>query len=329
MALNIQGVDISYCQQGLNYEKLKEDGNKFAIIRASYTGTGSHRQNVDNLLNRHVNGCISQGIDYGFYHFSCALSVEDAKKEAQFIVKQIKQYPLPTYPVFIDVEEGQISSLGKKAATDIVLAYIDEVEKLGYPGGVYANPSWIETFLEKNRILNKKDLWLAHWVTSPRQYGQKLWQTGLKYSAGMNIDADVCYVDYPAETAAWYKEHGITVETAAKKSLEEIVAEVWAGKWGNGQQRYDDLTAAGYDYYAIQDEINRRIAEQEKKSEAKITVGSKVMLKKGAKTYTGGSLYSFVYERPHIVSELIGDRAVINYGNVVIAAVKVSDLTLA
>lgn len=328
MAINIQGVDISYCQQGLNYEKLKEDGNKFAIIRASVTGTGSHKQSADSLLNRHVNGCISQGIDYGFYHYSCATSVEEAKMEAQFCVEQIKQYPLPTYPVFFDIEEMQIANLGKKAATDIALAFIEEVESLGYPSGIYANPSWIETYLEKDRIIGHKDLWLAHWVSSPKQYGQKLWQSGLKYSAGLNIDADVCYVDYPAETAAWYKAHGITVETAAKKSIDEIVAEVWAGKWGNGQQRYDDLTAAGYDYYEIQDEINRRIAEQEKKSESNIKVGSMVMLKKGAKNYTGGSLASFVYDRPHTVSELIGDRAVINYGDVVIAAVKVSDLTL-
>lgn len=328
MEKNIRGVDISYCQQGLNYEKLKKDGIKFAIIRTSYTGTGSHTQAVDNLLNRHVNGCISQGIDYGFYHYSCALSVEEAKKEARFCVEQIKQYPLPKYPIFFDVEEMQIAYLGKKAATDIALAFIEEVERLGYPGGVYANPSWIETYLEKERILNKKDLWLAHWTSKPAQYGQKMWQSGLRYSAGMKIDDDVCFVDYPAETAAWYKAHGIVAETAAKKSIDEIVAEVWAGKWGNGQQRYDDLTAAGYDYYAIQDEINRRIKEQEKKSEFEIKVGSTVKLKKGAKTYTGGSLYSFVYDRPHTVSELIGDRAVICYGNVVIAAVKVNDLML-
>ncbi len=329
MEKNIQGVDISYCQQDLNYEKLKKDGIKFAIIRTSYTGTASHTQAVDSLLNRHVNGCISQGIDYGFYHYSCALSVEDAKREAQFCVEQIKQYPLPTYPVYIDAEEGQIASLGRTAATDIVLAFIDEVERLGYPGGAYANPSWIETFLEKGRILDRKDLWLAHWTSKPAQYGQKIWQSGLRYSAGMKIDADVCFVDYPAETAAWYKAHGIVAQTAVQKSLDEIVAEVWAGKWGNGQQRYDDLTAAGYDYYAIQDEINKRIAEQEKKSASRVKVGSNVMLKKGAKTYTGGSLYSFVYERPHTVSELIGDRAIINYGNVVIAAVNVNDLTLA
>ncbi|MCX4357017.1 MAG: GH25 family lysozyme [Oscillospiraceae bacterium] len=290
MALNIPGVDISYCQSGLSYEKLKADGIKFAIIRSSYTGTETHRQGVDNLLNRHVNGCISQKIDYGFYHYSCAVTVSEAKKEAQFCVEQIKRFPLPTYPVFFDAEEMQMANLGKKAATDIALAFIEEVERLGYPSGIYANPSWVETYLDKTRILGKKDLWLAHWVSSPRQYGQKLWQSGLRYSAGMQIDADYCFVDYPKETAAWYSAHGKLPVTATKKSLEEIVAEVWAGKWGVGQQRYDDLTAAGYDYYAVQDVINKRIVEQNKLSTSAIKIGSKVMLKKGAKTYNGGSL---------------------------------------
>lgn len=331
MATSIPGVDISYCQSGLNYEKLKADGIKFAIIRASVTGTGLHKQSVDSLLNRHVNGCISQGIDYGFYHYSCAVTVAEAKKEAAFIVDQIKQFPLPKYPVFFDAEEMQMANLGKKAATDIVIAFINEVERLGYPSGVYANPSWIETYLDKTRILNKKDLWLAHWVSSPRQYGQKLWQSGLRYSAGMQIDADYCYVDYPAETAAWYKAHGKTATTPAKKNLDEIVAEVWAGKWGDGQRRYDDLTAAGYDYYAVQDAINKQIAEQEKNSTSPIKVGSSVMLKKTAKTYYGSSklLPSYLFDRPHTVSEIVRDRAVICYGSVTIGAVKLSDLTLA
>lgn len=55
-------------------------------------------------------------------------------------------------------------------------------------------------------------------------------------------------------------------------------------------------------------------------------VGSTVRLKSGAKTYTGGGLSSFVYERDHIIKELKGDRAVITYCGVTVAAVHVSDL---
>ena len=43
----------------------------------------------------------------------------------------------------------------------------------------------------------------------------------------------------------------------AKKSNEEIAKEVIAGKWGNGDERKKRLTAAGYNYDAIQDIINK------------------------------------------------------------------------
>lgn len=61
---------------------------------------------------------------------------------------------------------------------------------------------------------------------------------------------------------------------------------------------------------------------------ASVKVGSKVRLKQGAKTYDGKSLASFVYNRDHIVKEISGDRVVITYGGVVVAAVKLSDLRL-
>ena len=61
---------------------------------------------------------------------------------------------------------------------------------------------------------------------------------------------------------------------------------------------------------------------------ATIKVGSTVKLKEKAKTYNGGSLASFVYKRNHKVKEISGDRVVITYQGIVVAAVKLSDLTL-
>ena len=63
-------------------------------------------------------------------------------------------------------------------------------------------------------------------------------------------------------------------------------------------------------------------------TKATIKVGSTVKVKQGAKTYTGGKLASFVYNRKHKVKEIKGDRVVITYLGIVIAAVKLSDLTL-
>ena len=46
-------------------------------------------------------------------------------------------------------------------------------------------------------------------------------------------------------------------QSPAKKTNEQIAKEVIAGKWGNGAERKKRLTAAGYDYAAIQKIVNK------------------------------------------------------------------------
>lgn len=48
-----------------------------------------------------------------------------------------------------------------------------------------------------------------------------------------------------------------TPKSAATKTVAEIAKEVIQGKWGNGDERRRRLTAAGYDYQAVQKEVNR------------------------------------------------------------------------
>lgn len=59
-----------------------------------------------------------------------------------------------------------------------------------------------------------------------------------------------------------------------------------------------------------------------------IKVGSTVKVKKGAKTYDGKKLASFVYSRKHKVKELKGDRAVITYLGITVCAINVKNLSL-
>lgn len=58
-----------------------------------------------------------------------------------------------------------------------------------------------------------------------------------------------------------------------------------------------------------------------------IKVGSKVKVKKGAKTYTGGSIANFVYNNVYTVDQLNGDRAVLDK-NGICTPVNVKDLIL-
>lgn len=48
----------------------------------------------------------------------------------------------------------------------------------------------------------------------------------------------------------------VAADTPAKKTVDELAREVIAGKWGNGATRKQKLTAAGYDYSAVQKRVN-------------------------------------------------------------------------
>lgn len=64
------------------------------------------------------------------------------------------------------------------------------------------------------------------------------------------------YTVYDSKGKAVYT-NGATASGSAKKSNAEIAKEVMAGKWGNGQDRKNRLTAAGYSYDAVQAEVNK------------------------------------------------------------------------
>ncbi len=194
--MEIKGIDISYCQRGIDYKKAKTDGVKFAIIRTGY------KEKTDDMLYIHLDGCIDAGIKYGFYVYAVATSVDEAKKEALHCIKSIKGYN-PEYPIFYDLEDSRLESLSKNEVTEIALAFLTEIKNAGYYPAVYINPSWLENRVIKEKIM-KYDIWLAAWTNDPNKptkydYGQKMWQWGIDSVAGIGeVDGNLCYVDYPA-----------------------------------------------------------------------------------------------------------------------------------
>ena len=94
----------------------------------------------------------------------------------------------------------------------------------------------------------------------------------------------------------------------------------------------DRKNAENYLKKAQEAGLNGFIVEVENEPAApkqpEITVGSSVRVKSGAKTYTGGNLANFVFNRTHTVKEIKNDRAVITYAGAIVAAVNVQDLEI-
>ncbi len=188
---------------------------------------------------------------YGFYWYSYAMSVKQAEAEADKCAAVLKGLS-PTYPVFFDMEEKkQISGLKTDTRTKMAIAFCEKIRQAGFKPGIYANPSFMENYYDKQRLVGKYDIWLAHWTNSPDRpsrynYGQTMWQWGLDRIGGYDIDGDICFCEY-AKSAP------------EKKTVEQLADEVIAGKWDNGAERERLLIAAGYDYNAVQKLVNERL----------------------------------------------------------------------
>ena len=59
-------------------------------------------------------------------------------------------------------------------------------------------------------------------------------------------------------------------EAVAEKTVNELATEVINGLWGNGEERRQRLTDAGYSYSAVQAEVNRILSGKNKKSNEQI-----------------------------------------------------------
>ena len=241
----IKGVDLSYCQEGISFPALKKAGVKFAIIRAGFS------TKKDVTMDKFVADCKKYGIDYGFYWYSYAMSVEQAEAEAEKCISVIKGLS-PTYSVFFDMEEKkQIGGLNTDTRTKMAIAFCKKIRRAGFKPGIYANPSFMENYYDKSRIVGKYDIWLAHWTNSPDcpskyNYGQTMWQWGLDRIVGYDVDGEICFTDYGKKNPV-------------KKTIDQLADEVLAGKWDNGAERERLLTAAGYDYNAVQKKVNEKL----------------------------------------------------------------------
>ena len=100
--------------------------------------------------------------------------------------------------------------------------------------------------------------------------------------------------------------------TSPKKSNTEIANEVIRGDWGNGIERKQKLTAAGYNYEAVQKEVDKFLGKTTTAATTKISKGDRVQIKKGATWYGGTkTLASWLYDKIWIVDEVVGNRAVL------------------
>lgn len=103
----------------------------------------------DVTIDKFIADCKAYKIPYGFYWYSYAMSVDEAKAEAEKCIEVIKGL-VPAYPVFFEMEEKrQIDGLNNKIRTDMAVTFCETIKKAGYTAEIYANPSFMECYYDK------------------------------------------------------------------------------------------------------------------------------------------------------------------------------------
>ena len=211
----LKGIDVSYAQGVIDWEKVKASGLvDFAILRAGY---GKETSQIDDQFSRNYTACKQLGIPVGAYWYSYATTVAEAEQEAN-VCLQIIQGKQFEYPVAFDIEEARCLPQADAISTTFCTA----LENAGYYTAIYTFKSALESNFSA-AVKNRYDIFLSHIGVQQTDYAGSygLWQyswTGCIPGISGDVDLDYAYKDYPT----MIQNAGLNGFTKATQTIPEL-----------------------------------------------------------------------------------------------------------
>lgn len=175
---SILGIDVSRYQGQIDWQQVKDAGVEFVMIRAAFRGYGNGLLYEDPMAQANYQGAKTAGLKVGAYLFSQAISVEEAREEARYILEITKDWELDM-PLVYDWEcladDYRTVGVDARQLTDYTIAFCDAVEQAGRDSMVYFNPSqsrkqmhlaelteygfWLAMYTDQMNYPYKVDMW--------------------------------------------------------------------------------------------------------------------------------------------------------------------------
>lgn len=203
-----KGIDVSYAQGKIDWEKVKADGIDFAIIQCGYGN--DYASQDDKYWAYNVSECERLGIPYGVYIYSYATNVKMAKSEAEHVLRLLNGHN-PTYPVYFDMEDDSTKDVKPEIKGQMAETFCNTVSAQGYDVGIYANLNWWNTQLTSPKFQNPSwSKWVAQYnVTCDYDGEYDIWQATSEGTVdGINGRVDVNFWMNPNKR---YGESGATL----------------------------------------------------------------------------------------------------------------------
>ena len=202
------GIDVSKWQGIIDFQKVRESGIDFVMVRVGYRTAKDGRIEADENAAYNLQKAGEAGIFLGAYFYSSAITVEEAREEADFVADFVARYSI-TYPIAYDCEghldaESRNFYLLAKERTQIAIAFMDEIQARGYDAMFYASKGEMEgdDAWDVTQLVEHGKIWVAQYPEKPYPQTKKssyggahvMWQysdgghvDGMKTGADMNL----------------------------------------------------------------------------------------------------------------------------------------------
>lgn len=199
----LKGIDISEYSGEVDFEKVKEDGISFVMVRLGGRGYGDKGVLYsDDKALEYIKNAKAAGIKVGGYIFSQAVNKEEAIEEADYATEFLNGETLD-YPIAFDWEEieddtARTDNLSDSILTDCAKSFCSRISEKGYIPMIYAKEKVYKRY--DRTELQEYDFWYAEYTDTPSETeGYTIWQysesgevSGIEGTADLNI----CYKNY-------------------------------------------------------------------------------------------------------------------------------------
>ncbi len=152
-------IDVSHHQGAIDWAKVPYR----AIVRIGYRGYGTGKLMKDEQYDANLAGAKANGKLFGFYFFSQAITVDEAREEADFCASLAPS----GYPLFFDAEwshethDGRADLLTKDQRTSIAMAFCEKAKTHGFTAGIYTFTAFAGANIDYAYLCEDYIGWLA------------------------------------------------------------------------------------------------------------------------------------------------------------------------
>jgi GH25 family lysozyme M1 (1,4-beta-N-acetylmuramidase) len=188
------GIDVSSWQGDIDFEKVKDAGCEFVVIRIGYSADG--KVTIDSKYDDNMRKAKKAGLKVGVYMYSYDNNEAAVRASAQEVLEKLDGIELDM-PIAFDWEDFTHFQSYEMSFSNLNMLYdvfAEEVRKAGYTCMLYSSKKYLELVWDKT---DKRIIWVARYGDKSGYDGPRImWQAsniGRIDGIGGDVDLDIMY----------------------------------------------------------------------------------------------------------------------------------------